>query len=94
MLTVETGSRSTEPHAGDILLPLGLQGVDPLGRPTDADQQHPRSQRIERSGVTDLDLAKSRLAKVEFHLAHDVRRTPAIGLVDHGDIALLEVYML
>ena len=91
VFAVEAGGRGTQPHAGYVLLPLGLQGVDLLGRPSDADQQNARGQRVERPGVSDLDFAVTQPAEREFDFAHHVGRGPAQGLVHDGDVSVLEI---
>ena len=91
MFEVVAGGRGAQHDVGHVLLLLGLQGVDHLGGAADADQQDARGQRVERARVADLDLAVAEPAERGLDLAYDVGGRPAQGLVDDGDVALLEV---
>ena len=70
---------------------LLAQGHVMEDHPGDADQQHARCQRIERTGMPHFDFPIARLAEVELDLAHHIGRTPPTGFVDDGDIPLLEI---
>ena len=83
--------RGAQHHVGYVLLLLGLQGVHQLRGAADADHEDARRQRVERPGVSDLDLAVAELAQGEFDFADHVGRGPAEGLVQNGDVALFEI---
>ena len=78
-------------HVGHIFLFFGLQRLHHLGRAADADQQNTRSQRVEGPGVAHLDALVTSLLQGELDFADHVGRGPFQRLVQHGDVALLEV---
>ena len=88
---VVAGGRSPEHDIGNILLLLGLEGVDHLGCASDADEQDARSQGVEGPGVPDLDASVPEFPERELDLAHDIGGGPPQGFVQDGDVPLLEI---
>ena len=91
VVEVEAGGRSAQHQGGDVLFLLGLQGVRHFGRLADADQQDARCERIECSGMADLDFRVTGPAPGELDFADYVRGGPLQRFVDDGDVALFEV---
>ena len=90
MLQIVTRSGRTEANGSQVLFFFGLQFIDTLGRPADADDQHARSEGIERPGMSHFNFAVPQPTQQYAHLAHDIRRSPPEGLVHRKHVSFRE----
>ena len=83
---IETGRSRSQRQRRQVLFRLRLQRFGLFGRASQTHDQDAGGQRIERAGMSDLDLAMSQPAHYYLNFSDDVRRGPPKGFVDRKHI--------
>ena len=92
-MKVEAGGRRPELKRSHIFLDVRLQFVDALRRFTCADDHHACCQRVERTGMTDLELLHAEpMAELAAYLGYEVEAGPPQRLVEAEYFAFNEVH--
>ena len=92
MLHIVAVRRGTELQRGGVLFGMALQRFDLLRAAPRAEDEHPRSQRIKRSGMSHLHLLPHRLREEVTAVGQRPEAAHAIRLVDGDDLSLDKIH--